>query len=88
MSASSIHVLNTATLRPIAGGEVPTQCLLVERDDGLMAVDSGLSRSLLLRQQGLSFERYFIRPPKLESLALVSQVQALGFHPRDVATSC
>ncbi|MGR6977511.1 MBL fold metallo-hydrolase [Mycobacteroides abscessus] len=79
-----VYVLDAGTLRPLGGGEVPTQCLLVERPEGLLAVDSGLSRVLLEDPRGLSFERHFIRPPKLPSLALHSQIKALGYSPADL----
>ncbi|MFW0790150.1 MBL fold metallo-hydrolase [Gordonia sp. CPCC 205333] len=81
---AKIHVLDCGTLRPPAGGEVPTQCLLIERPQGLVAVDAGLSISLLADSRGLSFERFFIRPPRLPALALVNQVEALGYSPSDV----
>ncbi|MBF6135032.1 MBL fold metallo-hydrolase [Nocardia otitidiscaviarum] len=80
----TVHVLDAATLRPARGHEIPTQVLLVERSGGLLAVDAGLSVSLLLDQSGLSFERHFIRPPRRASLALANQVRALGYDPRDV----
>lgn len=80
----AIHILDTGTLYPVGGAVVPTQCLLVERTDGLLAVDAGLSVALLMDQRGLSFERFFIRPPRQASVALVQQVRTLGFDPRDV----
>lgn len=79
-----VHVLDGGTLRPPIGHAVPSQCLLVERSDGILAVDAGLSESLLMKQSGLSFERHFIRPPRNPALALVNQVRRLGFEPRDV----
>lgn len=79
------HVLDAATLRPFGGGEIPTQVLVVERPDGLLAVDAGLSVALLLDQSGLSFERHLIRPPRPAALALTThQVRALGYEPGDV----
>lgn len=79
-----IHVLDVGTLRPPGAGDFPTQCLLVERRNSLLAVDAGLSTALLADQSGLSFERYVIRPPRRTDLALVHQVRALGYDPRDV----
>ncbi|MBF9326619.1 MBL fold metallo-hydrolase [Mycobacteroides chelonae] len=79
-----VYVLDVGTLRPLGGGDVPTQCLVIERPEGLLAVDAGLSRALLEDPRGLSFERFFIRPPKLPALALVNQIQALGYRPGDL----
>lgn len=81
---TAVYVLDVGTLRPLGGGEVPTQCLLVERPGGLLAVDAGLSESLLKDPAGLGFERFFIRPPRLPGLALVNQIQALGYSPDDL----
>ena len=79
-----VYVVDAGTLRPPGGGEVPTQCLVIERPNGLVAVDAGLSRALLEDPRGLSFERFFIRPPKLPALALYNQIQTLGYNPHDV----
>ncbi|MFG1795434.1 MBL fold metallo-hydrolase [Nocardia sp. NPDC049149] len=80
----TVYALNTATLRPHVVSAAPTQCLLVERDNGLLAVDAGLSRAHLRDPSALSFEQFFIRRPHDPSLALVNQIRALGYRPEDL----
>ncbi|GAB16480.1 hypothetical protein GOEFS_003_00030 [Gordonia effusa NBRC 100432] len=82
--AGKIHVVDAGTLRPPGGGEIPTQCLLVERPNGILAVDAGFSLSFLMDSKAIGFERFFIRPPQYPHLALANQVRALGFSPADV----
>jgi glyoxylase-like metal-dependent hydrolase (beta-lactamase superfamily II) len=79
-----VHLLNGGTLRPTTGGCFPTQCLLIEHEDGLLLVDAGMSTAHIADPRMIGFERHFIRPPIDTQIAIVNQVKHLGFDPTDV----
>lgn len=60
-------------------------CLLVERADGLMLIDTGFGLDDMrnTRQLGTIFDTLF-RPQARESETAIEQVRALGFDPGDV----
>lgn len=90
--SSRIHHLNCATMRPVGsrGGRfipprIVAHCLLLERPDGLVLVDSGFGTGDLAQPKRLG--RPFLiglRPSLDPGETAVAQVRALGFSPEDV----
>lgn len=87
-----IHHLNCGTFRPrgaLGGRLVPpamvAHCLLVERPDGLLLVDTGFGRDDLAHpgRLGRPFVTAF-RPDLAHAETAVTQVVALGHRPEDV----
>jgi glyoxylase-like metal-dependent hydrolase (beta-lactamase superfamily II) len=86
-----IHHLNCATMCPAAGRFprfVPglvAHCLLVERDDGLLLVDTGLGTGDLgdPKRLGAGFTK-MVGAALDPAEPAVAQVRALGFQPADV----
>lgn len=79
-----VHLLNGGTLRPVTGGSFPTQCLLVEHEDGPILIEAGMSTAHIANPHMISFERHFIRPPLDTQMAVVHQIRRLGFDPEDI----
>lgn len=87
-----IHHLNCATLRPAAsmGGRltpprIVAHCLLVERADGLVLVDTGFGTGDLARPARLGRTFLTVMRPALEDAeTAVRQVERLGFSRADV----
>lgn len=88
----TVHHLNCATLKPMGtlGGRVmPSRlvahCLLVERPEGLLLVDSGFGTADLAdpRRLGRPF-RTLVRPVLDPTETALAQVTALGHRPEDV----
>ena len=87
-----IHHLNCATLRPVGtlGGRLTpaamvAHCLLVERADGLLLVDTGFGSGDCADPHRLG--RPFVaamRPALNRAETAVEQVRRLGFSPEDV----
>jgi len=80
-----IHHFNCATFRPLLGAEMVAHCLLVERPDGLLLVDTGLGTGDLAAPRRL--DRSFLamtRPVLDPGETAVARVRALGFDPADV----
>lgn len=81
-----IHHLNGATMRPPLAPPMVAHVLLLERDDGLVLVDTALGTADLAdrgRRLGLQF-RASVRPALDPTEPVVAQVRALGLDPRDV----
>lgn len=91
MSTTAVHHLNCATFHPpTLGGAFPARmvahCLLVEGDDGLVLVDTGLGTDdvqAAFRRLGPPFVLGF-RPALERQETALEQVQALGFAAEDV----
>lgn len=86
-----VHHLNCATMRPPAGrlGLLPDRlvahCLLVERADGLVLVDTGIGTADVADRRRLGAPFVTIVGAVLdESETAVAQVRRLGFDPADV----
>ena len=80
-----VHHLNCASFHPPLAGRMVTHCLLVEGDDGLTLVDTGLGTADLAdpRRLGRAF-RALLRPLLRPEETAVAQLEALGHDPRDV----
>ncbi|MEJ2853824.1 MULTISPECIES: MBL fold metallo-hydrolase [unclassified Saccharothrix] len=93
-----VHHLNCGTMRPFGGGlvdgrgspfrqaELVCHCLLLETDDGLVLVDSGLGLDDVRRPaETLAWGwRQMSRPALDENETAIRQVERLGFDPKDV----
>ncbi|HYM31929.1 MAG TPA: MBL fold metallo-hydrolase [Candidatus Cybelea sp.] len=92
-----VHHLNCATLCPLGGllyngcgplfgrGRLICHCLLIETEDGLVLVDTGLGTGDIVDPRRLRYE-FLIpwAPPLRREETAVHQVAALGFKPEDV----
>jgi glyoxylase-like metal-dependent hydrolase (beta-lactamase superfamily II) len=93
----TVHHLGCGTMCPhgerLINGEgsllgrarIICHCLLVERDDGLVLIDTGFGLDDMrnTRQLGLVFEKLF-SPQARTAETAIEQVRALGFQPEDV----
>jgi glyoxylase-like metal-dependent hydrolase (beta-lactamase superfamily II) len=81
----TIRHLNCASMRPLAAAPMVAHCLLVERADGLLLVDSGLGSADCAdpKRLGQPF-RGVVRPALDPAETAIAQVRALGHDPRDV----
>lgn len=86
-----IHHLNCSTFCPLGGhligpAKLVCHCLLIESEQGLILVDSGLGlkdvRAPKERMSG--FFRHLLRPQLLEEETAHAQIKKLGFDPKDV----
>jgi glyoxylase-like metal-dependent hydrolase (beta-lactamase superfamily II) len=80
-----IHHLNCASFRPLAAPRMVAHCLLVERDQGLLLVDTGFGTDDLAdpRRLGQPF-RSLVRPVLDPHETAAHQVRARGLDPADV----
>jgi glyoxylase-like metal-dependent hydrolase (beta-lactamase superfamily II) len=95
--APAVHHLSCGTLCPHGGrlvsgeggllskAQIICHCLLVERADGLVLIDTGFGLDDMrnTRQLGRIFDTLF-RPQARESETAIEQVRGLGFDPGDV----
>ncbi|MEV0966664.1 MBL fold metallo-hydrolase [Streptomyces sp. NPDC049910] len=84
-SATTIHHLDCAPLRPVGGTPLVAHCLLIATGSGLVLVDTGLGAAEVSdpRRLGTLFRRT-MRPELDLSRTAVHQVRALGYDPYDV----
>ena len=80
-----IHHLNCATFRPLIGASMVAHCLLVERPEGLLLVDTGFGTGDLAdpKRLGQPF-RALTRPALDPAEPAVARIRALGLDPADV----
>jgi glyoxylase-like metal-dependent hydrolase (beta-lactamase superfamily II) len=93
-----VHHISAATLCPLSArlvngaggwlsrGQMVCHCWLVESDDGLILVDTGIGSADLRDvsgRLGAWFERV-VRPDTSPETTAIAQVRRLGFDPRDV----
>jgi len=85
MGAVKIHHLNCATMRPPLTPAMVAHVLLVERDEGLLLVDTGFGTGDLAdpKRLGQPF-RAMVRPMLDPGETALAQVKALGFAAEDV----
>ena len=82
---SRIHHLNCASFHPPLVGRMVTHCLLVERPDGLLLVDTGIGTADLADEKRLGRPfRVALRPLLLPEETALARLAALGFAPEDV----
>ena len=81
----TIRHLNCATMRPLATAPMVAHCLLVERPEGLLLVDTGFGAADCAdpKRLGRPF-RSVVRPVLDPAETAVAQVRALGHEPADV----
>jgi glyoxylase-like metal-dependent hydrolase (beta-lactamase superfamily II) len=88
----TIRHLNCATMHPLgslSGRALPesmvAHCLLVERPEGLLLVDTGFGSGDVAdpKRLGQPF-RALVRPELLTAETAIAQVRALGYDPSDV----
>ncbi|WP_344731171.1 MBL fold metallo-hydrolase [Nocardioides fonticola] len=87
-----VHHLNCGTMRPIGGGRggllpasMVAHCLLVERDRGLLLVDTGFGTADIADPGRLGQPFRAMVGPRLDAgETAIAQVRARGFDPRDV----
>jgi glyoxylase-like metal-dependent hydrolase (beta-lactamase superfamily II) len=80
-----IHHLNCASFRPLLGAPMVAHCLLVERPEGLLLVDTGFGTGDLAdpKRLGQPF-RALTRPALDPAEPAVARIRALGLDPADV----
>jgi glyoxylase-like metal-dependent hydrolase (beta-lactamase superfamily II) len=97
IASGTVHHLGCGTMCPhgerLINGEgsllgrarIICHCLLVERDDGLVLIDTGFGLDDMrnTRQLGLVFEKLF-SPQARPAQTAIEQVRALGFQAEDV----
>ncbi|MFE7134047.1 MBL fold metallo-hydrolase [Streptomyces sp. NPDC057638] len=81
----TVHHLNCAPMRPLGGSPLVAHCLLVETDDGLLLVDTGLGTEDVTNPHRLgAFFRRSMRPSLDLTLTAAHRIRALGHDPGDV----
>lgn len=85
MSAVKVHHLNCASFRPLLSPPMVAHVLLVEREEGLLLVDSGFGTDDLAdpKRLGQPF-RAIVRPVLDPGETALAQLRTLGFAPEDV----
>lgn len=77
-----IHHLNCGTM---LGGAVVSHCLLIERDDALVLIDTGYGRADIAEpDRVLGLSHRLLRPVLDPAETAYAQIEALGLEPRDV----
>ncbi len=81
----TVRHLNCASMRPLATAPLVAHCLLVERPEGLLLVDTGFGSADCAepRRLGQPF-RAVVRPVLDAGETAVAQVRALGLDPAEV----
>jgi len=82
-----IHYLNcfTCNARVPSGWKTGTLCLLIEFDQGLILIDTGLGESDYIHHSGiLKVFRIVTKVPLNQRETAVQQIQHLGYQPTDV----
>lgn len=84
-SATTIHHLDCAPMRPLGCPPLVAHCLLVVTGSGLLLVDTGLGAAEVSDPRRLgAFFRHTVRPELDLSRTAAHQVRALGYDPYDV----
>lgn len=87
-----IHHLNCGTMCPVGGalvtgrsaGEVICHCLLIETEQGLVLVETGMGSDDVRKPSRLGPIRFVTRPQLRHSDTALAQVRALGYSADDV----
>ncbi|WP_309646909.1 MBL fold metallo-hydrolase [Nocardioides sp.] len=85
MTNQRVHHLNCGTMTPLAAAPMVAHVLLVERDEGLLLVDTGFGTTDLQqpRRLGQPF-RAVVRPVLDPAETATARITALGLDPADV----
>ncbi len=85
MGPMQVHHLNCATIRPRLTPRMVAHVLLVERDEGLLLVDTGYGTGELADPARLGKMVGLVFRPVLDpDETAIAQLRALGFAPEDV----
>lgn len=93
MAVGTIHHLDCGTMCPRAAGllrlaspgaDLVAHCLLIERDDGLVLLDTGFGTGDIADPGRLGPARHLIGPLLKPAGTAVAVIAALGFDPADV----
>lgn len=91
-----VHHLNCGTMCPPVGrlispergvferGKMVCHCLLIESDEGLVLVDTGIGRADVADPTRLGHIRHLLASHLSEEETALSQVEAMGFAAKDV----
>lgn len=88
-----IYEVNTTSMCPTAGkllpkafpSEIICHCLIIESNDGLILVDTGMSLDTLYQPKDkLGLMNYVLNVEARPELAMINQLKDLGFSPKDV----
>lgn len=87
-----VHHLNCGTMRPIGtvllpeifSGAIPCHCLLIEHNDRLVLVDSGVSSLDLADTRRLGGSRWFLKFQVNASKPALQWLRDLGYQPTDL----
>ncbi|WP_052692410.1 MBL fold metallo-hydrolase [Gordonia sihwensis] len=80
----TVHLFDVAPLRPLFGGEVPTQALVIVRGNTVIAVDVGYPEAVFADPSLIGFEARFLRLPPRPDAALVRRLASIGIRPDQV----
>ncbi|GEP39899.1 MBL fold metallo-hydrolase [Nocardioides psychrotolerans] len=85
MTNQRVHHLNCGTMTPLAAAPMVAHVLLVERDEGLLLVDTGFGSADLARPKRLGQPfRAVVRPLLDPAETAAARITALGLDPVDV----
>jgi len=79
-----VHHLSCGSMNPPKMSEIVCHVLLVETDDGLVLVDSGLGTVDFAEPSRMGPQRFLLRPVRDDAKTAVRQVEGLGFSVDDV----
>lgn len=87
-----IHHLNCGSMCPIGGKlfpkffpqEIVCHCLLIEGDDRLILIDTGIGTQDIKDLRRLGIMSYLLRPVADQKLTAIEQIRELGYSPSDV----
>lgn len=85
MTNQRVHHLNCGTMTPLAAAPMVAHVLLVERDEGLLLVDTGFGTTDLRQPKRLGQPfRAVVRPVLDPAETATARITALGLDPADV----
>jgi glyoxylase-like metal-dependent hydrolase (beta-lactamase superfamily II) len=84
MQTMLIHHLNCGSMRPPTAPEIVCHVLLIETDDGLVLVDSGLGRADFADPKRMGPARFMLRPTPDDARTAAAQIEAMGHLTSDV----
>jgi glyoxylase-like metal-dependent hydrolase (beta-lactamase superfamily II) len=80
-----IHHLNCGSMNPpMVSRDIVCHVLLLETDEGLVLVDSGLGRKDFTHPKRMGPVRFLLRPVRDNALTAAAQIEAMGHSTADV----
>lgn len=80
-----VHHLNCGAMNPPLMSALVCHVLLVETDDGLVLVDSGLGRDTFAHPKRMGPARFMTRPERKDSHTAIGQIEAMGRSGEEVS---